>query len=84
MDIYPEKEHWLGGVYVSQNHRGNKIAEQIIHKVVTVAKNLNVHKLHVQTQHLGGGLYRHLGWRPIEQVNYRGMNVLVMENQIGV
>ena len=22
MDIYPEKEHWLGGVYVSKKHRG--------------------------------------------------------------
>lgn len=84
MDIYPEKEHWLGGVYVSKYHRGNKIAEHIIHKVISVAKKLKVHKLYLQTEDLSGGLYCRLGWQPIEQVNYRGLDVLVMENQIGV
>lgn len=84
MDIYPEKEHWLGGVYVSKYHRGNRIAEQIIHRVISVAKKLEVHKLYLQTEDLSGGLYCRLGWQPIEQVNYRGLDVLVMENQIGV
>jgi len=84
MDIYPEKEHWLGGVYVSKNHRGNKLAEQIIRKVVSIAGKLDVHKLYLQTENLSGGLYTRLGWRPIEQVNYRGLDVLVMEKEIGV
>jgi len=84
MDIYPEKEHWLGGVYVSKNHRGNKLAEQIIRKVVSIAGKLDVHKLYLQTENLSGGLYTRLGWQPIEQVNYRGLDVLVMEKEIGV
>ena len=84
MDIYPEKEHWLGGVYVSKKYRGNKVAENVIGKVVSVAKELNVYKLYLQTEDLSGGLYSRLGWRPLEQVNYRGLDVLVMENQIGV
>ncbi|NNF95848.1 MAG: GNAT family N-acetyltransferase [Halobacteria archaeon] len=84
MDIYPEKEHWLGGVYVSKNHRGNKLAEQIIRKVVSIAGKLDVHKLYLQTENLSGGLYTRLGWLPIEQVNYRGLDVLVMEKEIGV
>lgn len=40
MSIYPEKEHWLGGVYVSQKHRGNSIAEHIIRKITSTALNL--------------------------------------------
>ncbi len=84
MDIYPEKEHWLGGVYVSEQHRGNKIAEKIIGKVVSVAKLLNVDKLYLQTEDLSGGLYRRLDWQPLERVNYRGVDVLVMVNKIGV
>jgi len=84
MDIYPEKEHWLGGVYVSEKHRGNKIAEIIIGKVVSVAKKLKVNNLYLQTENLNGGLYRRLGWQLLEQVKYRGLDVLVMENQIGV
>jgi GNAT superfamily N-acetyltransferase len=79
MDIYPEKEHWLGGVYVAKEHRGNRIAEKIILEVIRIAKKLGVHKLHLQTEDLSGGLYSRLGWEPIEQVNYRGNNVLVME-----
>ena len=82
MDIYPEKEHWLGGVYVANEYRGNKIAEKIILEVISTAKKLGVHKLHLQTEDLSGGLYSRLGWEPIEQVNYRGNNVLVMEKTI--
>ena len=84
MDIYPDKEHWLGGVYVSKKHRGNKIAEQVIHKVVSIATKLMVYKIYLQTEDLSGGMYCRLGWQPIEQVNYRGLDVLVMEKQIGV
>ena len=84
MDIYPEKEHWLGGVYVSENHRGNGIAERIINKVISIATELGVRKLYLQTERLDGGLYKCLGWQPIEQVNYRGIDVLVMEKEICV
>ena len=84
MDIYPEKEHWLGGVYVSEEHRGKNIAERMIKKVVSIATELGVSMLYLQTEKLGGGLYSRLGWRPIEQVNYRGLDVLVMGKQVGV
>ncbi len=84
MNIYPNKEHWLGGVYVSKTHRGKRVAEKIILEVISVAKKLDVFKLYLQTENLSGGLYRRLGWLPLEQVNYRGLDVLVMEKQIGV
>lgn len=82
MDIYPEKEHWLGGVYVSEKHRGNKIAEKIIEKVVSDALSFGVYTLYLQTERLDGGLYSRLGWQPLKQVNYRGLDVLVMKNDI--
>ena len=82
MDIYPEKEHWLGGVYVSENYRGKGIAEKIIMKIISIAKDIGVHKLYLQTERLDGGLYKRLGWHPIGQVNYRGLDVLVMEKEI--
>ena len=78
MTIYPVKEHWLGGVYVYKDHRSKKVAEQMILKLIEIAKSLGVKTLHLQTEHLDGGLYRQLGWEPIEQVNYRGIDVLVM------
>ena len=82
MSIYPDKEHWLGGVYVSENHRGKNIAEQMIKKLIDVAQSLDVKTLYLQTEQLDGGLYRKLGWQAIEQVNYRGIDVLVMEKRL--
>jgi GNAT superfamily N-acetyltransferase len=84
MDIYPEKEHWLGGVYVAVNHRGNRVSEKLINKLVSIAIEFGVQKLYLQTQRPDGGLYSRLGWQPIERVNYHGVEVLVMEKDIGV
>ena len=84
MDIYPEKEHWPGGVYVAVNHRSKGIGESLISKAVCLATEMGVPKLHLRTQHLGGGLYDRLGWQPVEKVTYHGLEVLVMEKGIGV
>lgn len=82
MSIYPEKTHWLGGVYVAKEHRGRGIARQIILELILIAEKLNVKILHLQTEDLTGGLYREMGWRPIEQVNYHDVEVLVMERKL--
>ena len=83
MSIYPEKEHWLGGVYVSPDSRNRGIARLIIEHVVAIARNLGVHTLHLQTRDPTGGLYKRLGWQPVESVNYNNVDVLVMERQVG-
>jgi len=82
MSIYPHKKHWLGGVYVSKKHRGKGIAKQIVLEIIVKAKKLNIRKLYLQTEILSGGLYRQIGWIPIEQVNYQSIDVLVMEKSI--
>ena len=84
MDIYPEKEHWLGGVYVSKKHRGNNTAQEIIRRLINDAKKFGVEKLYLQTEDKSGGLYKGLGWNSLEEVNYKGIDVLVMENRICV
>jgi len=82
MDIYPEKEHWLGGVYVPVEHRGKGIASQLIRQALQKARTLGVSTLFLQTEQLGGGLYASLGWIPVAQVNNRGLDVLVMEKTL--
>ena len=81
-DMYPDKEHWLGGVYVSPEHRGSGVGAVLIEEIVRRAPDYGVRTLHLQTERLDGGLYRRLGWSPVEQVRYRGLEVLVMERQI--
>lgn len=82
MSIYPEKTHWLGGVYVSSENRGKNIATQVVQGIIDIAKTLNVETLYLQTENLNGGLYRKMGWEPIEQVHYGGADVLVMEKNL--
>lgn len=82
MNLYPEKEHWLGGVYVSDKHRRKKIAEKLVKKAVEVAKYYMVETLYLQTEKLDGGLYKRLGWTPVNSAKYNGKKVLVMKRQL--
>ncbi len=81
MPMFPEKEHWLGGVYVEPEYRGQGVAEQLLGRLVETARNLGVETLHIQTERLDGGLYARLGWTPVQRVK-RGPEVLVMRRRL--
>jgi GNAT superfamily N-acetyltransferase len=79
MDIYPEKEHWLGGVYICHKQRGKGLAKKMVIKAKDIANSLCIKTLYLQTENLTGGIYAHLGWKPIEQITNKGEQVLVMQ-----
>jgi len=79
MDIYPEKEHWLGGVYICNNQRGKGLAKKMVIKAKNIAKSLGIKILYLQTENLSGGIYAQLGWQPIKQITNKGEQVLVMQ-----
>ena len=81
-EMFPDKEHWLGGVYVAANQRGKDYGSQIVEQIVKMAPRYGVEKLHLQTEALDGGLYARLGWTPCAQVTNHGLDVLVMERQL--
>lgn len=82
MDIYPDREHWLGGVYVETSSRGQGVAERLITAIIDKAKILGINSINLQTEDMSGGLYKKLGWQIVEQVTYHGIKVLVMEKSI--
>ncbi|MEN8129851.1 MAG: GNAT family N-acetyltransferase [Pseudomonadota bacterium] len=82
-DIFPEKEHWLGGVFVAPEYRGNGLGSRLAEEIARHASLHGVRTLHLQTEQLDGGLYRKLGWQPVQRVDNHGMHVLVMERQVG-
>lgn len=79
MSTYPESSHWLGGVYVDRNYRGNAVAQKLISGILQLAKQHGVKELYLQTEDHTGGLYKRMGWKNIERVNYHNVDVLVMK-----
>ena len=79
MKQFPEREYWLGSLFVDRDHRGNGVATLLESEVVKVAKSLSINTLFLQTEALDGGLYARLGWENREVVSYQGIIVLVME-----
>lgn len=82
MEIYPEKEHWLGGVYINPEFRGKGLATILVRKMIELAESFQVETLYLQTVKLDGGIYSKLGWIPEERVTYRGVDVLVMQKKV--
>ena len=80
MDIYPEREHWLGGVFVDPRYRGKGLGSMLANRIVAIARELKIKALYLQTMRLDGGLYASLGWQPRERVRSSVGEVVVMEN----
>lgn len=82
MAIYPEREFWLGNVYVAPEARGHGLASHLAEEIAQLAKSHGVSELSLQTERLDGGLYARLGWKPVEQVHHHGRDVLVMQRNL--
>lgn len=82
MDIYPNREFWLGGVYVDATARKQGVGELLVKRIEEISKQLGVKELFLQTMNLTGGLYARLGWVPAEQVLYKDIQVLVMHKEL--
>ncbi|MCG6871230.1 MAG: GNAT family N-acetyltransferase [Gammaproteobacteria bacterium] len=81
-ELFPEKEHWLGGVYVAASHRGRGVASRLVEEIARRAPACGVQTLYLQTEALDGGLYHRLGWQPLIRVHHHGLDVLVMERHL--
>jgi GNAT superfamily N-acetyltransferase len=78
-ETFPDKEYWLGGVFVLPRLRGKGYGTQIIEHVVEIAPRYGVRTLYLQTAFPDGGLYSRLGWTPYALATNSGLRVLVME-----
>ena len=82
MDIFPDREHWLGGVYVADEARGHGTAAKLATRIADIARSFGIGTLYLQTERHDGGLYASLDWHPVERTHYRGPEVLVMAKEL--
>ena len=81
VETHPQYLHWLGGVYVKPEFRGQGIGSSIVEFTAQVADRLNVRELYLYTrQH--EGFYARLGWQVIEKPLYKGRTALIMKRNL--
>ena len=81
MDNRPHLTPWLGGVYVEQNHRRQRIGATLAQAVEDKAKALGCRVLYLFTFDKEA-YYRTLGWDTLEPTEYRGHSVIVMQKRL--
>ncbi len=84
MTIFPEREFWLGSVYVAEEVRGHGVGEMLVEHALERAHSLGIKTLYLYTSNLSGGLYARKGFLPVEQVYYDGKEVLVMQKELNL
>lgn len=77
-DLYPDKDFWLGDVFVSPEFRGRGIGSALVKRIVEIALSKGIGAVHLQTKDLSGGLYTKLGWEEMEQIHHQGYHALLM------
>lgn len=77
-EMFPDKQYWLGSVFVAAAHRGDKVATALTQEIIALARNRGLPHLYLQTANISGGLYAKLGWKPIERFTYRNAETLLM------
>ena len=77
-DLFPEKNYWLGSVFVDENWRGEKLGTKITQCIIDLAERRDLPHLYLQTQNLSGGLYSSLGWEPLQTLTVQGEETLLM------
>ncbi|TAJ33224.1 MAG: GNAT family N-acetyltransferase [Reyranella sp.] len=69
---------WLASVYVPPEHRKKGIASALVRAVEGKARELGYARLYLFTTS-APALYAGLGWRALEQRDYRGEHIQVMD-----
>jgi N-acetylglutamate synthase-like GNAT family acetyltransferase len=81
METHPQYRHWLGGVYVHPDFRGQGIGSQLVEVSAALAKKLNVSDLYLYTRS-HEDFYTRLGWQVIERPVYEGRVAIVMKRKL--
>ena len=72
---------WLASVYVPPEHRKKGIASALVRAVEDAARRIGYDRLYLFTS-TAPSLYAGMGWRTLEQRDYRGEHIQVMEKAL--
>ncbi|MFW5998870.1 MAG: GNAT family N-acetyltransferase [bacterium] len=78
METHKHLSPWLAAVFVDPEHRREGIGSRLVKRILKKADNLGYKTLYLFTPDMMN-FYRQLGWKEKEIVNYKNMEVTIME-----
>jgi len=77
-EVYPDYRFWMGSIFVTPEYRNKGIASLLSNQIVGMSNERRLPQLYLQTTDITGGLYARLGWKPMERLNYKDTETLIM------
>jgi predicted N-acetyltransferase YhbS len=75
---------WLAALYVDTAHRKKGIGSALVKKAMEEMRKLSVKKICLfTTDGFRVALYKKLGWKVVKQINYKGVEKIVMAFEYG-
>ena len=81
MDSHPELTPWLASVYVAPPFRRQGIGARLVRHVMQQAAKHGIEELYLFTPDRED-FYRRLGWQVLQQEQYRGHEVTIMQARL--
>ena len=75
---FPEYENWVGGIYVSPDHRGKGHASTLISKAKSHAKKLGIRSLYLQCEDHNIDLYLKHDFEILHNVEHNAVKTTIM------
>ncbi|RYE54474.1 MAG: GNAT family N-acetyltransferase [Sphingobacteriales bacterium] len=75
---FPEYEHWVGGVYVSPNYRGQGYASALISKAKTHTSDLGIKSLYLQCEDHNIDLYLKHDFKVLHNSEHNSVKTTIM------
>jgi GNAT superfamily N-acetyltransferase len=82
MSTHLDLSPWLAGVYVKPAARGRGVARGLVRHAMEEAGRMGIRRLYLYTRS-ARGLYERLGWQTIEEDDYEGRVVTIMNIETG-
>ena len=83
METRKDLSPWLAAVFVKPEYREKGIGTKLITSIEDEAKKRRISKLFLYTEH-ARRLYSKLGWHDLEECEYQGVDVVIMDKQLSV
>jgi len=83
LENHPDKQHWLGEVFIPRSLRGQGIGSTLIRECLCQSAAHGIKVLHLYTPDQQA-LYERFGWREIETTTVNGEHVSIMASKTSV